>query len=591
MIDGAFINRQIDERGFTPRPPLVAYQQLWSGTPSTVGGIPYVDLTMDQLVYWPRNIVPGNTVSSYLYGMSPTEQLAPELVPGIERLKWWTLMFTSGTIPDMIHVVPPSISPDQLAKTQKAITAEMSGQTWKRAGAIKLLQGFVERDQQGGASGDQFVQPKEKLMLEPWDDAHLKKVAFGYGSSVQRLQKQLNRASAQAGQEASEEEGTQPVANSLRDCVNWTLSRIFKLGDAYEMTYDQPLELDAVKLATADKSDVDSGIVTRDEARQRRGLDPVGGDADMLMITTTTGTVPVEMDDQLAFAQKKQDMATEAAQATQDDAEPGGGKGGKVRKKKAPRLDPGRDTPATRQARAGLEHALKGIFGRQKEKAKAVAERVLKMRKTDDSEKKADEIFDAIKDEFASLPAQARGALEQAALAGITDGILQMEISDGKFISSVNTIASEYAAKRAAEMVGMKYNTLGELVTNPNPKWAISETTRDRLREIVKIAFEEKTSATQVVDRIMNADIFSDARAEMIARTEVATAQVQSNFKVWKDAGVKEVKWLALGPDPCPVCLDNDGEVRKIGEAFPSGDKLPLAHPHCYCILTAVGFK
>src|ERR1035437_2143218 len=192
VIAGAFINRQIDEWGYTPQPPLPAYQQLWSGTPTTVGGIPFVDLTTDQLVYWTRNIVPRNTISSYLYGFSPTEQGADEIKLGQNRLAMWLLWYTEGVIPDMIHVVPPNISPDQLATQQKALNAEMSGQLFKRAGAIKLLQGFVERDQPGSAGGDQFVQPKEKLLMEPFDDMHLRKMSFLYGSSAQRLMKQLN---------------------------------------------------------------------------------------------------------------------------------------------------------------------------------------------------------------------------------------------------------------------------------------------------------------------------------------------------------------------------------------------------------------
>ena len=81
------------------------------------------------------------------------------------------------------------------------------------------------------------------------------------------------------------------------------------------------------------------------------------------------------------------------------------------------------------------------------------------------------------------------------------------------------------------------------------------------------------------------------ASAAMIARTEVSNAQVQSNFDVWKKSGlVTKVKWLALGPDPCPVCENNDGQTRELGSKFPSGHVYPTAHPNCYCILQAVGF-
>ena len=586
VIDGAFITRLVDDGGWTPQPPLPAYQQLWSGTPSTVGGIPFVDLTTDQLVYRPRNIVPRNTVSSFLYGMSPTEQLAQEIQIGQERLNFVLAYYTTGTIPDAMHIVPPNIGSDQLKEAQKALTTEMSGQPFKRSGFIKLIQGFVDRSQPGSAAGDQVIFPKEKLLADPFDELHIRKVFYGYGASVQRIMKQMNRASAQAGQEAAEEEGTMPVALSVKGMVDWIIARIFRLGfRSYELSYESPKELDVVKRSTADKNDVDDGIITRDEARENRGLDPIGGRAGDLMITTTSGVVPVDLDDQVAQAK--------AMAEAMPKPEPAPGNGNKpVEKRRTLKIDPGRHTPQTRQAQARLEHALVKVFMRQKEKAGLAAHRLLKVRKADDPEKKADEIFAEIEAEFAFLPAEARAALEQAALSSGTDAMIQMEISDAGMLSSVNEIAAKYAEKRAAELVGMKYNEEGVLVPNPNAKWAISDTTRDRLREIVKNAFEEKTPYSEVVDDIRNADIFSEDRASLIAGQEIKEAQVGANFDVWKKSGlIATSKWLALGPDPCPICLMNHGVVRELGEEFPSGKIRPTQHPRCYCILQAVGFN
>lgn len=586
VIDGAYITRLVDEGGYTPQPPLAAYQQLWSGTPSTVGGIPFVDLTMNQLVYRPRNIVPRNTVSSFLYGMSPTEQLAQEIQIGQERLNFVLAYYTTGTIPDAIHIVPPNIAPDQLKDAQKALTSEMSGQPFKRSGFIKLLQGFVDRSQPGSSGGDQMIFPKEKLLADPFDELHIRKVFYGYGASVQRIMKQMNRASAQAGQEAAEEEGTMPVALSAKGMVDWIIARIFGLGfRSYELTYESPKELDVVKRAAADKSDVDSGIITRDEGRENRGLDPVGGRASELMVSTTMGIVPVDLDDEIDQTKRKADAMPKPEPA------PGGNKP-PVEKRRTAKIDPSRHTPHTRQAQARLETAILKVFMRQKEKAAHAANRLLKVRKADDSQKKADEIFAEIEAEFESLPAEARAALEQAALSGISDAMIQLEVADTKMLSSVNSIAVDYASKRAAEMVGMKYSDAGELVENPNAKWAISQTTRDRLREIVKGAFEEKTPYSEVVEDIRTADIFSEDRAALIAKTEIQNAQVRSNFDVWKKSGlVEEVKWLAVGPEPCPICLGNNNLVREIGEEFPSGDVHPTAHPRCSCILQATKFN
>jgi len=585
VIDGAFITRLVDENGYTPQPPEDAYQQLWSGTPSTTGGIPFVNLTMDQLVYRPRNIVPRNTVSSFLYGMSPVEQMAQEIEIGQQRLNFVLAYYITGTIPDAIHIVPPNINPDQLKEAQKALTSEMSGQPFKRSGFIKMIQGFVDRDKAGSSGGDQLIFPKEKLLADPFDEMHIRKIFYGIGASVQRIMKAMNRASAQAGQEAAEEEGTMPFAMSAAGMVNWLIAKGFRLGfGSYELTFDAQKELDVVKRAQADKSDVDAGIISRDEARENRDLDPRGGSAEELMVTVATGPVPVELSDAVQHAK---DLAE--AKPAPIAAPPGGGP---VDKRRSPKIDPGRHTPHSRQAQARLENALVKVFGRQKEKAAEAAGRLLKVRKADDAEKKADDIFAEIEGEFQAIPVQASVSLEMAALSGVSDAMLQMELSDAKLLSSVNTIASKYARRRAAELVGMKYDEEGNLVPNPNAKWAISDTTRDRLREIVRNAFEEKTPFSEVVDDIRNADIFSDGRAATIARTEVSRAQVGANFDVWKESGlVNKVKWLAVGPDPCPICIANHGVERVLGNEFPSGDIMPTAHPNCYCILQAVDFK
>ena len=590
VIDGAFITRLVDEWGYTPTAPDPAYQQLWSGTPSTVGGIPFVNLTTDQLVYRPRNIVPRNTVSSFLYGMSVTEQNAQEIQIGQERLNFVLAYYTTGTIPDAMHIVPPNVSPDQLQASQKALTAEMSGQPFKRSGFIKMIQGFVDRAQAGSSGGDQFIFPKEKLLSDPFDELHIRKVFYAVGVSPQRILKQMNRASSQTSQESADEEGTMPVALSVAGMVNWIIAKIFNLGfNSYELTFDAQKELDIVKRATADKSDVDAGIVTRDEARAARGLDEVGGEAAKLMITTSTGVVPVSLDDRVAQTKQLAEAMPEPEPGTngQPDKKPQ-----PAQKRRTPKIDPGHYTPHSRHAQGRLESALVRVFMRQKEKAALEAAKLLKVRKASNSQNIADQINDALIAEWASLPVEAIAALESAGTAAASDAMLQIELSDGGLLSDVNEIASEYARKRAAEMVGMRYNAAGELVENPSAKWAISTTTRDRLREIVTNAFEDKTPFSEVIADIRDADIFSESRAATIAKTEVANAQVRSNFTVWKRSGlVKAVKWLALGPDPCPICLKNDKEVRELGDKFSSGDEYPTAHPNCYCILQAVEFN
>ena len=84
----------------------------------------------------------------------------------------------------------------------------------------------------------------------------------------------------------------------------------------------------------------------------------------------------------------------------------------------------------------------------------------------------------------------------------------------------------------------------------------------------------------------VNVAINDSARALMIATTEYSRAFNVSNVDNYGELGVEQVEWLAL--DPCDLCADNDGVVVTLGEAFPSEDTEPPAHPNCRCTILPV---
>jgi phage portal protein BeeE len=296
-IDGSIITRYIDDRGFTPQAPLPAYAQLWYG-------IPMVDLTTDQLVYAMRN-----RKRDGIYGYSPTEQGALELQVGIDRLAFVSQFYKSGTVPDGMQIVPMGVEPDKVKESQDWLDSTLAGQLARRRG-MRLIQGFTTDGK------DQIIFPKDKALADAFDDLHIRRVAFLYGTSPQRLLKTLNRASADANQDAAEEEGTMPWIDWLVNRIyNWIFQRLMGLTD-YEVTIDSEVETDVVKQAEADKSDVSCGIKLVDEVRKDRGLDPypnsVGGEP---MIITPTGPVPLD-------PAKAADRAGQMSAAVIPDADP-----------------------------------------------------------------------------------------------------------------------------------------------------------------------------------------------------------------------------------------------------------------------------
>ena len=210
-----------------------------------------------------------------------------------------------------------------------------------------------------------------------------------------------------------------------------------------------------------------------------------------------------------------------------------------------------------------------------------------KVRKADDSDADdmADEIDAAIQYEWEQLPTEVRHALEQAFAVGLTKGVAELNVSDVAVISSLNQTAMDWAAERAAEMVGMKWGADGTLIPNPDAKWQISTTTRDEIRRIVKDAFADETKMSDLENDIREAGAFSESRAAMIARTEVKFAQVHGNAEVWRQSGlVKKLAWLLSADhvEGCD-CDDNEDAVVEFGEPFPSGDLYPPVHPRCIC--------
>jgi hypothetical protein len=89
-------------------------------------------------------------------------------------------------------------------------------------------------------------------------------------------------------------------------------------------------------------------------------------------------------------------------------------------------------------------------------------------------------------------------------------------------------------------------------------------------------------------------------RAEMIARTEVQTAQNMARQSAW-DVGARTgyvdaastKRWLVSPPGsrrgaPCDICAALNKTEVQWNQAFPTGHIMPPAHPHCRCTAVLV---
>lgn len=187
---------------------------------------------------------------------------------------------------------------------------------------------------------------------------------------------------------------------------------------------------------------------------------------------------------------------------------------------------------------------------------------------------------------LAKLPSDVRFALAEIMRDNIKINLALLKPSDVENIfAQLNPKVEAFANQHSAELVGMKWVN-GELVDNPNPRWAITETTREQLKNTIAEAYQNNLSVDELGRQIADDYMFSKSRAEMIARTELARADSFGNIETWKECGVSYKQWL-LGGEPCPDCVANaDVGIIAIDEEFPSGD-IPV-HPNCECDVCAI---
>jgi urease gamma subunit len=145
--------------------------------------------------------------------------------------------------------------------------------------------------------------------------------------------------------------------------------------------------------------------------------------------------------------------------------------------------------------------------------------------------------------------------------------------------------ALEYALTRSAELVGKKWVD-GVLVDNPDAKWAITETTREELRDLIGKAFSEAWTPAELAKQIDASWMFSPGRAEMIAETETAMALTAATVNTGTQAGAttKSVQMSNLHDvdDECDAA-EQAGEV-EIESPYPDGSIHVPLHPRCRCV-------
>jgi hypothetical protein len=264
-LDGATIKVLLDASGRRPMAPDPAYQQI-------LKGIPAVDYSADELLYYPRN-----PRTNHAYGYSPVEQIIRLAETAIERLGSQRAYFTHGNVSDGIFTGPAGWQTDQIKAWQGYWDA--------------LFAGNVEQRRAGWwvPAGTQYQALKQPALKDEFDEWLARLICFAFSTSPTPFVKAQNRATAETQQQTAEEGGLAPIMAYVKRLVDRVIATDLGCPDL-EFVWSEDREFDPLTAARIDDLALRNGSRTVNEVRDRLGLDTLPG-GDQPMVLTPTGYV------------------------------------------------------------------------------------------------------------------------------------------------------------------------------------------------------------------------------------------------------------------------------------------------------------
>ena len=250
QIDGTLIKPLIDAQGRSPDPPSPAYQQI-------IKGLPAVDYTRDELVYWPRNVRVETP-----YGFSPVEQIIVSVNIALRRQVFQLDYYRMGSIPDAMVGVPDNWTGQDIKTLQEY---------WDAKFLDPLAENTGQRRKLTFMPGGKVTFSKDAALKDEFDEWLARIVCFAFSIEPTPFIKQMNRSTAGTQKEASREEGLLPLKKWWKAFMDFLIAKYIGRPDI-EFVWDDDESVDAETKSKIDVEEVGAGILTADEVRAERGL-------------------------------------------------------------------------------------------------------------------------------------------------------------------------------------------------------------------------------------------------------------------------------------------------------------------------------
>jgi hypothetical protein len=153
------------------------------------------------------------------------------------------------------------------------------------------------------------------------------------------------------------------------------------------------------------------------------------------------------------------------------------------------------------------------------------------------------------------------GAASEAELYELFNTVL---VAGGLPVGKARLLADEYARNRSAALIK-----------------GLEDTTRAQVRELVAANIKSGAGIGDLTTNLREHSVFSQGRAQMIARTETTKSLRTGTKEAARYEGRDQKLWQTNGPGACDDCQANaDADWVGIDDDFPSGEDV---HPSCEC--------
>lgn len=258
QIDGATIKLLIDEFGH-----IAGYQQILYGYPTTQYRTDPVDdvvRTAEELDGRILYLVSNPSVDN-VYGTAPVEEIRPIIDLAIRRIARQLEWYTSGTVPDSFLISPVDLSDPETIRSNQA-----------------SFDSFTNLDERSKSRwlpfGTSYIPTKPYQYTKDEEEAIISSICAHMGVSRSLFVAQVNKATAENDRNISEDVGLKPLMQFIRDWINDVIQNDLGMKDI-GFNWVQSTAGSEYENAQALSLYVTSGIMTVDEVRAEKGMDPL----------------------------------------------------------------------------------------------------------------------------------------------------------------------------------------------------------------------------------------------------------------------------------------------------------------------------